>query len=242
MYKETHLRSIVKTISWRVLATLTTISLVYIFIGDLTVAVSVGGIEVFLKMLVYFLHERAWDKIKFGKKEIQPAVIWFTGLAKSGKKDIAKLVEEKLKNKGYKVAFLDGRSIRNLIPEIGYTREDVNLHIKRVGFLAKKLEEHGVFVVASFLSPYKESREFVKNLCQNYFEIFVNTPLEICKQRDETGVYKLAEQNKIQNFPGVHFDYEKSDYEVLEVSLSKNSTQEIAENVINYVNKSINLA
>ena len=67
MYKETNTRSIVKTISWRILATITTMSLVYIFIGDMTIAISVGGIEVFLKMLIYFLHERAWDKIKFGR-------------------------------------------------------------------------------------------------------------------------------------------------------------------------------
>ena len=67
MFKETKSRSIIKTISWRVLATLTTIVLVYIFIGDTTIALSVGGIEVVLKMLIYFLHERAWDKIKFGR-------------------------------------------------------------------------------------------------------------------------------------------------------------------------------
>ena len=78
MFKETKSRSIIKTISWRVLATLTTIVLVYIFIGDTTIALSVGGIEVILKMLIYFFHERAWDKIKFGRKEVKPAVIWFT--------------------------------------------------------------------------------------------------------------------------------------------------------------------
>jgi adenylylsulfate kinase len=192
MYKETHARTIVKTISWRILATLTTVSLVYIFIGDVSIALSVGGIEIFLKMLVYFIHERIWDKIKFGKKEIQPAVIWLTGLAKSGKKEIANEIVALLKKRGYKVEFLDGHSIRNLIPEIGYSREEVNIHIKRVGFLAKKLEEQGVFVVASFLSPYRESREFVRKLCDNYYEIYVNTPIEICKKRDDTGFYEKA--------------------------------------------------
>ena len=71
MFKETHTRSVIKTISWRVLATVTTMSLVYIFIGDATIALSVGGIEVILKMLIYFFHERTWNKIKWGKKEVR---------------------------------------------------------------------------------------------------------------------------------------------------------------------------
>jgi len=177
MYKESNTRSIVKTISWRIIATITTMSLVYIFIGDLTVAVSVGGIEVFLKMFIYFLHERGWDKIKFGKKEIKPAVIWITGLAKSGKKYVAKELVDLLKEKGFKVEYIDGHSIREIMSETGYSREEVNLHIKRVGYLAKKLEEQGVFVVTSFLSPFRESREFVKNLCNNFHEIHIDTPL-----------------------------------------------------------------
>ncbi len=117
MYKDTNARSIIKTISWRILATVTTVTLVYIFIGDVSIALSVGGIEVFLKMLIYFFHERAWDKIKFGKREIKPAVIWFTGLAKSGKKDIAKELVKLLKNKEFKVEYIDGHSIRELMPE-----------------------------------------------------------------------------------------------------------------------------
>jgi adenylylsulfate kinase len=103
MYKETNTRSIVKTISWRILATITTVSLVYIFIGDVSVALSVGGIEVFLKMFIYFLHERGWDKIKFGRKEIKPIVVWITGLSRSGKSEIGKNLTNLLKEKGHKV-------------------------------------------------------------------------------------------------------------------------------------------
>lgn len=208
MYKETHARSVVKTISWRALATLTTISLVYIFIGDVSIALSVGGIEVILKMLVYFLHERAWDRIKFGKKEIKPAVIWLTGLVRSGKSDLAKQVVEQLRKKSFKVEHLDGHNIRHLFPETGYTRHEVNEHIKRVGFLASKLEEQGVFVVASFVSPYKESRDFVRNLCQNFLEVHVSTPVEVCEQRDTTGIYEKARRGEIKNFPGVDVEYE----------------------------------
>ncbi len=239
MYKETKTRSIVKTISWRILATLTTITLVYIFIGDVSVAVSVGAIEVFLKMLVYFLHERAWDKIKFGRKEIKPAVIWLTGLAKSGKKEIAKEVVQLLRDKGFKVEYIDGHSIRELFPEIGYSKEQVNLHIKRVGLLAKKLEEHGVFVVASFLSPYKESRQFVRNLCDNFFEIYVSTPLEICINRDDTGIYNLAKEGKITNLPGVDVKYEIPENADLIIDISKTNAKEASKIVYNKISKYI---
>lgn len=208
MYKESHTRSIVKTISWRFLATVTTMVLVYIFIGDLTIAISVGGIEVILKMLVYFLHERIWDKIKFGKKEIEPAVIWLTGYIRSGKSKIANEVALELKKKGFKVEHLDGHNIRHLFPETGFSREEVNEHIKRVGYLASKLEEQGVFVVASFVSPYQESREFVRKICKNFIEIHISTPIEVCEERDQSGLYEKAKKSEVQNLPGINSKFD----------------------------------
>ena len=90
MFKETKIRSILKSISWRFWASVTTVTLVLIFVGKPAVAFTIGGFEVVIKMIIYFLHERIWDKIKFGRKEIQPRVIWLTGLARSGKSEIAK--------------------------------------------------------------------------------------------------------------------------------------------------------
>jgi len=239
MYKETKARSIVKTISWRILATLTTIVLVYIFIGDVSIALSVGAIEVFLKMLVYFLHERAWDKIMFGKKEIKPAVIWLTGLAKSGKKYIAKELVELLKEKGFKVEYIDGHSIRELMPETGHSKEEVNLHIKRVGYLAKKLEEQGVFVVASFLSPFRESREFVRSLCHNFYEVHVDTPLGECIKRDDTGIYKKAKSGEIKNLPGFDIEYEEPLNGAMKFDITKLEPKAVAKQIYDEVSKSI---
>ncbi|MGD8778966.1 MAG: adenylyl-sulfate kinase [Ignavibacteria bacterium] len=226
MYKETHTRSIIKTISWRILATLTTMILVYIFIGNLTIALSVGGIEIVLKMLVYFFHERVWDKIKFGKKEVKPAVIWLTGLVRSGKSEIAEAVTKELKRKGYKAEHLDGHTIRELFPETGYTREEVNEHIKRVGYLAKKLEEQNVFVVASFVSPYKESREFVKNLCNNFQEIYIATPLEYCEKNDKSGLYERGRKGEVKNLPGIDVEYNEPEKPVLNINYEKMRKEE----------------
>ncbi len=228
MYKETHLRSIIKTISWRALATLTTMSLVYIFIGDMTIALSVGGIEVVLKMLVYFVHERAWDKIKFGRKEYKPAVIWITGLVRSGKAEIASALVKDLEEKGMKVEFLNGHNIRNLFPETGFSREEVNEHVKRVGYLASRLEKRGIFVVASFVSPYAESREFVRNICDNFVEIHVSTPLEICEQNDDSGIYKKAREGKIKHLAGVDVEYEIPENPLVRIDTSKQTYKDIA--------------
>lgn len=236
MYKETHLRSVIKTISWRALATLTTMSLVYIFIGDMTIAVSVGGIEVVLKMLIYFLHERAWDKIKFGKKEIKPAVIWLTGLVRSGKKDLAKEIVSQLVKKGFKVEYLDGHSVRDLFPETGYSRQQVNEHIKRIGYLASKLEKRGIFVVASFVSPYKESRDFVRRLCSNFMEVYISTPLEVCKENDDSGIYQKALRGEIKNLPGIDVEYEKPNSHVVEIDLSKVDTKAASNKIMDLVN------
>ena len=239
MYKESKIRSIVKTISWRILATLTTVTLVYIFIGDTKIAFTVGGIEVFLKMLIYFIHERIWDKLKFGKHEIQPFVVWITGLARSGKTEIGKELSKKLRKKGLKVEHLDGHSIRNLFPQTGFSRKEVNQHIERVGYLAGKLEDQGVFVVATFLSPYKESRDFVKNICKNFFEVYISTPVEFCESNDTKGIYKKARNGEIQNFPGVNTEYEIPENPEITIDTAKVSIKEAAEIIFEKLQKYI---
>jgi len=212
---------------------------VYIFIGDVSIALSVGGIEVVLKMLIYFLHERLWDKIKFGKKEIKPAVIWLTGLAKSGKKDIAKELVDLIKSKGFKVEYLDGHTIRHLMPEIGYSRDEVNMHIKRVGYLAKKLEEQGVFVVASFLSPYRESRDFVRSICKNFYEVYISTPVDVCMRRDDTGVYEKAKSGKIKHLPGIDIEYEIPVNGAMKFDLRDSKAEDAAKQIFKEITKTI---
>jgi adenylylsulfate kinase len=239
MYKETKTRSIVKTISWRILATLTTITLVYIFIGDTTIAFTVGGIEVFLKMLVYFVHERIWDKLRFGRHEIQPFVVWLTGFPRSGKSAIGKELAVQLKEKGLKVEHLDGHSVRDLFPQTGFTRNEVNQHIERVGFLASKLENQGVFVVASFLSPYEESREFVRENCNNFIEVHISTPIEVCEKNDDRGIYAKARKGEVQNFPGINASYETPKNPKLKIDTTKISTKEAANTIFNHLKKYI---
>jgi len=208
MIRETHARSVAKAVSWRVLATLTTTGLVYAVTRELTVSMAVGGMEAISKLGLYWIHERLWDRLHFGRVEMKPVVLWFTGLSGSGKSTVSEWVARELRARRVRVEQLDGDTIRNIFPQTGFTKPERDAHIKRVGFLASKLEQNGVFVVASFVSPYRESREFVRDLCRNFVEIHVSTPLEVCEARDVKGLYARARRGEITNFTGIDDPYE----------------------------------
>lgn len=225
MFKESKTRSVVKTISWRFLATLITMLIVYIITGELKIAAIIGSLEVVLKIVFYYFHERFWDKIKLGRKEFQPKVIWLTGLSGAGKSTLAEALVERLKKKGIKTEHLDGDTVRAIFPSTGFTKEDRIKHVKRVGFLASKLESNGVYVVASFISPYKESRDFVRGLCNDFVEIHVSTPLEVCETRDVKGLYKKARSGEIQNFTGISDPFEAPENPEISIDTSNISVE-----------------
>lgn len=208
VYIESQFRSVVKALSWRVSGTLATAVIVYIFTRQINIALWAGAFEFASKILLYFLHERIWNKVRYGRHHIEPAVIWMTGLSGSGKSTLALALVEKLKAQGLKVEHLDGDTVRDIFPNTGFSKAERDEHIRRVGYLASRLEKNGVFVVASFISPYQESREFVRGLCRNFKEVYLSTPLEICEKRDVKGLYKKAREGVIQHFTGVSDPYE----------------------------------
>jgi 3'(2'), 5'-bisphosphate nucleotidase len=136
------------------------------------------------------------------------AVLWFTGLSGSGKSTIAARVVEELKRQGRPVEYLDGDNIRDIFPATGFTRPDRDAHIRRVGFLASRLEAHGVIAVTSLVSPYQESRDFVRGLCRDFREIYISTPYEECEKRDIKGLYAKARRGEVKNFTGLDDPYE----------------------------------
>lgn len=232
MFRESNGRSLIKTISWRFWATITTALLVYIFTGKLELALAIGGIEVLLKLILYYLHERTWNKISFGRKEVQPKVIWLTGLSGSGKSTIAEELYKKLKNKEIKVEYLDGDRVRDIFPKTGFSKEERDRHIKRIGFLASMLEKNGVIVIAAFISPYEEARQFVRDMCSNFIEVHVSTPLAECKRRDMKGLYAKAEKGEIKNFTGVNDPYEEPLNPELRIDTTNISVKEAVERII----------
>ena len=235
MFKESYHRSAIKAFSWRFWATVTTMFLVYIFTGTIKIALAIGGLEVVIKMLIYFLHERAWDKIRFGKKEITPFVLWFTGLPSSGKTTLANVVYEKISSNGYRVERLDGDRVRNIFPATGFSKEERNTHIQRVGFLASILEKNVIIVVASFIPPYQETRDFVRDLCRNFVEVYMATPLEQCEKRDTKGLYKKARKGEIRHFTGIDDPYEVPNGAELTINSTNESVEKSAEKIMRYL-------
>jgi adenylylsulfate kinase len=136
------------------------------------------------------------------------AVLWFTGLSGSGKSTIAREVVAALEARGGAVEYLDGDAIRDIFPATGFTRPERDAHIRRVGWVASRLERHGVTVVASLVSPYEESRQFVRSLSRRFIEVFVATSYEECERRDVKGLYARARRGEIKHFTGLDDPYE----------------------------------
>ncbi len=237
MYKETNKRSIVKGISWRVVATTTTIAIVYFFFDRLDLAIAAGMIETVLKVGLYWLHERVWHKVRWGKKKIEPFNLWFTGLPLSGKTTIADKVYKELEKLQIPIERIDSKDIRELIPNIGYAREDRNRHIKRIGHLIKTLQNNSISTVASFVSPYRESRKAIREMVKNNIVVYIKANIETCKQRDYKGVYKKAIKGELQNFSGVNDVYEEPQHAEIVIDTDKIDVDGAVKVIIKYIKK-----
>jgi len=240
LYIESRIRAVVKTISWRISATLITVFLVYIFVGRIDIAAAVGGFEIVCKLIFYYFHERVWNRVRLGRHHKIPFVLWFTGLSGSGKSTLANMIYQYLSGKGYRVERLDGDTVRSIFPQTGFTKDERDSHIKRVGYLASILEKNGIIVIASFVSPYRESRQFVRNICENFIEVYVNASVEACERRDAKGLYKRARAGEIKHFTGINDPYEEPENAELVVNTDNCSIDESLRLVKGYIKKFLN--
>ena len=237
MYKETNRRSIVKGISWRVVATATTIIIVYLFFGRLDLAIAAGMIETLLKVALYWAHERVWMKIRWGKKKIEPFNLWFTGLPLSGKTTIADKVYKELQKLDIPLERLDSKDIRDVVPDIGFSREDRNRHMHRIGHLIKTLQNNSISTVASFVSPYRESRKAIREMVKNSVIVYVKAKVETCKERDYKGVYEKALRGELQNFSGVNDVYEEPKHAEIVIDTDEVSVDKAVQIIVKYIKK-----
>lgn len=242
MFRETHGRSVMKAVTWRIMGTLATTAVVFVFTRRFALSLAVGGLEFVSKIGLFWMHERVWDRLRYGKQEIRPVVLWFTGLSGSGKSSVSRWVADQLRTRGFRVEQLDGDSIRHIFPNTGFTRPERDAHIKRVGYLASKLEQNGVFVVASFVSPYEESRQFVRGLCGNFVEIHIATPLAVCEQRDAKGLYAKARRGEIKNFTGIDDPYEPPTNPEITLDTTHMTVELAGERVLDVVRRRIGKA
>ncbi len=139
--------------------------------------------------------------------------IWFTGLPCSGKSTVADAVAEELRKQRLKVERLDADIIRRYLwRELGYSKEDRDENIRRVAYLAQLLTRNGVAVLTSFISPYRELRDYARREIGDFVEVYVKCPVEVCMQRDTRGMYKKALAGDIHNFTGISDPYEEPLY------------------------------
>ncbi len=136
--------------------------------------------------------------------------IWLTGLPSSGKSTLAHALSRELKTRHLPVEILDGDVVRtHLSKGLGFSREDRDLNIKRIGFVSHLLTKYGVFVIVAAVSPYREAREWCRRQIGNFVEVFVETPVTVCEERDVKGLYRKARAGEIQGFTGVDDAYEE---------------------------------
>ena len=136
--------------------------------------------------------------------------LWLTGLPCSGKSSIAAAVTKKLRLRGCNVERLDGDVVRNhLWSELGYSKEHRDENIRRVTFLANLLVQNGIVAVTSFISPYRDIRDYARREIGDFIEVYVKCPLEVCFSRDIKGMYKQALVGEIKNFTGISDPYEE---------------------------------
>ena len=135
--------------------------------------------------------------------------LWFTGLPCSGKSTIAALLAPELERRGHGVEVLDGDVVRtHLCKGLGFSREDRDENIRRIGFVAKLVSRHGAIVITAAISPYRSIRDEVRASMENFVEVYVNTPLEVCIRRDVKGMYKKALAGELKHFTGIDDPYE----------------------------------
>jgi adenylyl-sulfate kinase len=135
--------------------------------------------------------------------------LWFTGLSGSGKTTIATLIHERLRQAGAKVEMLDGDIVReNLSQGLGFSKQDRDTNIRRIGFVCELLSRQGVIAIVAAISPYREVREEVRRRVENFVEVYVDCPVAVTAARDVKGLYKKALAGELAQFTGVSDPYE----------------------------------
>ena len=199
--------------------------------------VGAGMIEFALRRATN-VHWQALDVHAGARAEIKhqkPCVLWFTGLSGSGKSTIANLVEKRLFAQGRHTYILDGDNVRHgLNKDLGFTDADRVENIRRVAEAAKLFADAGLIVLVSFISPFRSERQLARDLMKEdeFVEIFVDTPIELCIARDPKGLYRRAQAGEIKNFTGIDSPYEPPENPELVLKTAERSPDDLAERVV----------
>jgi bifunctional enzyme CysN/CysC len=213
----------------------------FILIDRMTNATVAAGMIDFALRRATNIHWQAIDVDKGSRaamKGQKARILWFTGLSGAGKSTIANLVEKKLHSLGKHTYLLDGDNVRHgLNRDLGFTDADRVENIRRIGEAAKLFVDAGMIVLVSFISPFRSERQMARELVGEgeFWEVYVNTPLEVCEQRDPKGLYKKARAGELKNFTGIDSAYEIPENAEITVNSSETTAEELAEEIVNTI-------
>lgn len=165
----------------------------------------------------------------------RPLMVWFTGLSGAGKSTLAAGLEKALFERGFKVYHLDGDNIRNgLNKNLGFSEEDRTENIRRVGEVGALMTDAGLIVLSAFISPFQQDRNKVREIIgeDNFIEVFVDCPLNICEQRDVKGLYRKARRGELKNFTGIDSPYESPEQPDIHIFSDRESIDESIEKLL----------
>ncbi len=168
-------------------------------------------------------------------------VVWLTGLPGAGKSTIARLLEGEIHKKGLKVEVLDGDEVRNsLSPELGFSKQDRELHAKRVSYVSQLLSRNGILTIVALISPYRSFRDSAREMIgKDFIEVWVKASIEVCRRRDPKGLYKKGEQGMLNNVTGIQDPYEPPLNPELVVDTERERPKESVEKIMNLLIKLI---
>jgi adenylylsulfate kinase len=176
-------------------------------------------------------------KDKTLKNRHKSVVLWFTGLSGSGKSTLANAVELLLYRRGCQTQVLDGDNVRmGLNKDLGFTAEDRTENIRRIGEVAALFKQSGTMVCTAFISPYRKDRDNVRNIVGDEFvEVYVEAPLDVCEDRDPKGLYKKARSGEIPNFTGISAPYEEPTSPEITINTASKSIEDCASEIVNFL-------
>lgn len=260
LQKETQRRSVAKAITWRVIASSTTMGIVFLFTGKMLLAGGIGLVESISKMLFYYLHERAWSRSSYGKVSAEPrshnivshsgmisdeeretdsgtkaATVWFTGLTGSGKTTLAYALERRLFDKGLRSVVLDGENMRlGLCRDLGFDPIERAENVRRTAEVARITNLHGISAFCGLISPFKDDRLRAKEIIgdDSFLLVHLTAGEETLHDRARDHMYDKAEKGEIKHFTGVTDPYEAPETPDLVIHTDQTTIDDSVEQII----------